>query len=101
MKQEINYDLMLTMQIRVGRNNGYYPVSFFLPVRFIYLQKKRGPVLILGMVLPLVKWFLVKCSVQEESQEMYQFLKKEIMYHGLTTDFHMPSLNPGALHNRF
>lgn len=42
MKQEINYDLMLTMQIRLGPKNGYYAAPFFLTVRFIYLQEKEG-----------------------------------------------------------
>ncbi|KAJ7406814.1 hypothetical protein WISP_131248 [Willisornis vidua] len=42
--------------------------------------------------------FLMTYCVQEESQELYfnSFLKKKIVYHGLTTDFHMFSFNPGS-----
>lgn len=93
------------MQMRVGPKSGYYPAPFFLTVRFVYsLIGKRGTVVGIGMVFSLVKRFLVKCCVQEDSQEMYvnSFLKKKNIYHGLTTGFHVPSFYPGsyiALHS--
>lgn len=56
----------------MGPKNRYYPAPFFLPVKFVYvLAGKRGPILGIGMVVSLVKRLLVKCCVQEESQEMY------------------------------
>lgn len=66
MKQEINYDLMLTMQIRLGPKEWTLCSSIFSHCKVYLLAGKRGPVLVIGRVFSLVK-----CCVQEKSQEMY------------------------------
>lgn len=71
MKQEINYDLMLTMQIRLGPKEWTLCSSIFSHCKVYLLAGKRGPALVIGRVIVLVIFSLVKCCVQEKSQEIY------------------------------
>lgn len=75
MKQEINYDLMLSMQIRLGPKEWTLCSSIFSHCKVYLLAGKRGPALVIGrvivLVIVLVIFSLVKCCVQEKSQEMY------------------------------